>query len=193
MKAATARVEAQVKAGETPEPVRQADRTTSGRSNSRRNSSPTPEQQAKEWDKEMATYRGGYVGIVKHRACELLIGPDLRLPAGRVFFAGRPDAPRHGPDEAGRLLGRAVAAVLPRDGRPGLRHRPAAHGLRRRSSSIRPSSSQSEYFLHGGVFYNAFGSLVVALGHVGLVMLIVQSGALDLADPPAGRRGPDGA
>ena len=37
---------------------------------------------------------------------------------------------------------------------------------------------KSEYFLRGGVFYNAFGSLVVALGHVGLIMLIVQSGAI---------------
>ena len=35
-----------------------------------------------------------------------------------------------------------------------------------------------DYMLHGGIFYNAFGSLVVALGHVGLIMLIVQSGAL---------------
>jgi uncharacterized protein len=35
-----------------------------------------------------------------------------------------------------------------------------------------------DYFMRGGVFYNAFGSLVVALGHVGLLMLIVQSGAL---------------
>jgi uncharacterized protein len=33
--------------------------------------------------------------------------------------------------------------------------------------------------MHGGIFYNAFGSLVVALGHVGLLMLIVQSGAID--------------
>ena len=32
--------------------------------------------------------------------------------------------------------------------------------------------------MHGGIFYNAFGSLVVALGHVGLLMLIVHSGAL---------------
>ena len=32
--------------------------------------------------------------------------------------------------------------------------------------------------MHYGVFYNVFGSLVVALGHVGLLMLIVQSGAL---------------
>ena len=50
----------------------------------------------------------------------------------------------------------------------------------------------SEYMMHGGVFYNVFGSLVVALGHVGLLMLIVQVGRADLADPPAGRRGPDG-
>jgi uncharacterized protein len=35
-----------------------------------------------------------------------------------------------------------------------------------------------DYRMHGGAFYNAFGSLVVALGHVGLLMLIVQSGAL---------------
>ena len=29
---------------------------------------PDPEKQAKEWNKEMAVYRGGYIGIVKHRA-----------------------------------------------------------------------------------------------------------------------------
>ena len=37
---------------------------------------------------------------------------------------------------------------------------------------------KDDYLLHGGIFYNEFGSLVVALGHVGLIMLIVQSGAL---------------
>ena len=26
-----------------------------------------------------------------------------------------------------------------------------------------------DYMVHGGIFYNAFGSLVVALGHVGLL------------------------
>ena len=34
------------------------------------------------------------------------------------------------------------------------------------------------YEWHGGVFTNAYGSMVVALGHVGLLMVIVQSGAL---------------
>ena len=32
--------------------------------------------------------------------------------------------------------------------------------------------------MHGGLYYNFFGSLVVALGHVGMLMLVVQSGAL---------------
>ena len=32
---------------------------------------PSPEKKAKDWDKEMAVYRGGYFGIVKHRAPEL--------------------------------------------------------------------------------------------------------------------------
>jgi uncharacterized protein len=35
-----------------------------------------------------------------------------------------------------------------------------------------------DYELRGGMLYNAFGSLVVALGHVGAMMLIVQSGAI---------------
>jgi uncharacterized protein len=36
----------------------------------------------------------------------------------------------------------------------------------------------NDYGLHGGKFYNSYGSVIVALGHVGMVMLIVQSGAL---------------
>ena len=49
-----------------------------------------------------------------------------------------------------------------------------------------------EYFIHGGIFYNLFGSLVVALGHVGLLMLIVQERRARLAHHPAGRCGPHG-
>jgi uncharacterized protein len=36
----------------------------------------------------------------------------------------------------------------------------------------------TSYEMHGGVLYNYFGGLVVALGHVGMLMLIVQSGVL---------------
>ena len=47
--------------------------------------------------------------------------------------------------------------------------------------------------LHGGIFLNFFGSVLVALGHVGALMLIYKAGAADVADKPAGRRGPHGA
>ncbi len=36
-----------------------------------------------------------------------------------------------------------------------------------------------DFGLHGGKFFNEYGSVVVALGHVGLLVLIVKSGALD--------------
>jgi uncharacterized protein len=36
----------------------------------------------------------------------------------------------------------------------------------------------AEYQLSGGALYNLFGSVVVALGHMGLLMLVVQQGAL---------------
>jgi uncharacterized protein len=36
----------------------------------------------------------------------------------------------------------------------------------------------THYELHGGFLYNAYGSVIVALGHVGAMMLIVKSGAL---------------
>ena len=56
---------------------------TSGRRISRRTSQPTPEQRAKDWDKEMAIYRGGYFGIVEHRAEPARLRSDARLPALR--------------------------------------------------------------------------------------------------------------
>ncbi len=40
------------------------------------------------------------------------------------------------------------------------------------------NSFSGTYMMHGGLFYNFFGSLVVALGHVGMLMLVVQSGAI---------------
>ena len=65
MKAATARVEAQTRAGETPSGW---DRRLHGwwTNGVQKNLMPNPEQEAKEWDKDMTIHRGGYVGIVKH-------------------------------------------------------------------------------------------------------------------------------
>ena len=48
---------------------------------------PNPEKQAKEWNEEMAAYRGGYVGIVKHRAPELIKEHTFGFMFGGGLFA----------------------------------------------------------------------------------------------------------
>ena len=90
MKAASAPVEAQIKAGEKHRGVDHMlhDVWTE---DLRDEILPGPEKKAKEWDKEMAVHRGGYLGIVKHRApsadqVEQTIG---FLLAGGFFAMGR--------------------------------------------------------------------------------------------------------
>ncbi len=175
MKAAAARVEAQEKAGQTPN---RTDKKLAEiwKTNLEENLSPTPEQRAKDWDKEMAIYRGGYFGIVKHRAGQLiwvhtvvfvlvlsfmaggrmLVGMGL-MKLG-IFSAAR--SPQFYLWMAGLGYGIGMPLMV-FDGIQLIRHEFSA-----------------DYMLHGGILYNAFGSLVVALGHVGMLMLVVQSGAL---------------
>ncbi len=89
MKAAAARVKAQEQAGTTPDPrdKKLADIWTK---NIEEHLSPNPEQQAKDWDKEMAVYRGGYTGIVAHRAKQLVVGQTIGfLLFGGLFAIGR--------------------------------------------------------------------------------------------------------
>ena len=47
--------------------------------------------------------------------------------------------------------------------------------------------------MHGGMLYNYFGGLVVAWATSGMLMLVVQSGAIGVAYQPAGGRGANGA
>jgi uncharacterized protein len=175
MKAATARVKAQEAAGQTPNPTdkKLADIWTK---NIEEHLSPTPEQRAKDWDKEMATYQGGYLGIVKHRAGQLIWGQTLGFLLGGGLFAGGRMLIGMGLMKLGVfsavrsrrfywwMVGLGYGIGMPLmvfDGAQLIRH-----------------EFSFEYMMHGGIFYNAFGSLIVALGHVGMLMLIVQSGAL---------------
>jgi uncharacterized protein len=175
MKAAAARVKAQEQAGQKPDPTdkKLADIWTK---NIEEHLLPTPEQQAKDFAKEIATYRGGYFGIVKHRAGQLIWVHTIVFLLGLGFMAGGRmligmGLMKLGVFSAARsrrfylwMVGLGYGIGLPLmvfDARELIRH-----------------GFSAEYSLHGGVFYNAFGSLVVALGHVGLLMLIVQSGAL---------------
>ncbi len=116
---------------------------------------------------------------------------DLRVPPGRLLAGRRPDADRHGSDEARRLLRPAVAAVLSRLAAPGIRHRPAPGGLRRvpvaphRFQRPLPAARRDVLQLlrqRGG------GARACRRTHADL-----QGRAADVADEPAGRRGPHGA
>ena len=76
MKAITARVDAQVKAGEPPSKLdkRIHDIWTDSL---QKELKPDPAQKLKSWNEEMAAYRGGYLGIVKHRAFDVLMGQTV--------------------------------------------------------------------------------------------------------------------
>ena len=71
-----------------------------------------PEEQAKEWDKEMAAYRGSYAGIVKYQGIQASDRAYRRVRLRGRVLRGEPDVSRHGPDEVGSVLGAAVTTVL---------------------------------------------------------------------------------
>ncbi len=175
MKAVTARVDAQVKDGETPSKLDQRihDLWTNSLQKEMR---PDPEQQQKKWDEEMAAYRGGYIGIVRHRAFHLLMGQTIGFLLGGFWFAG-----------ARMVLGMGLmklgvfAAERTRRFYTWMTALGYGIGLPLMvfdATELIRHGFKDEYMLQGGIFYNVFGSLVVALGHVGLIMLIVQGGAL---------------
>ena len=175
MKAVTARVDAQVKAGETPGRFDRRIRNI-WVNHVQEELKPNPEQKAKHWNESMEVHRGGYSGIVKHRAWDLLIGQTIGFVLGGFFFAG-----------ARMLLGMGLMkiGVFSAQRSRSFYAWMAALGygiglplMVYDALALIRNEFKSDYMLHGGIFYNAFGSLVVALGHVGLIVLIVQSGAL---------------
>lgn len=175
MKAVTARVDAQLAAGETP---RQFDRTIRDlwTNTLQKEFKPNPKQELKDWNKEMDAYRGGYLGSVRHRAPGVLVMNTVGFLLGGFFFTGARMLLGMGLMKLGVFSAERSRAfyawmvalgyglglpLMIYDARELIRH-----------------EFKAEYMLHGGIFYNVFGSLVVALGHVGLVMLITQSGAV---------------
>ncbi len=175
MKATAARVEAQQKAGETPKPF---DKKIHGwwTEGLQKHFEPTPEQEKKDWDEEMSVHRGSYIGIVKHRALPMLIGQIMELIFGVAFFAG------------GRmLLGMGLMKLgvfsASRSRRFYIAMVALGYGIGLPlmifdASQLIDHRFSLQYELHGGMLYNAFGSIIVALGHVGAIMLIIQSGAI---------------
>jgi uncharacterized protein len=137
---------------------------------------PGTEKKAKDWEKEMAVHRGSFWGIVKHRAPELLKEQLFGFLIGSGFFAVSRMLVGMGLMKLGVfsaqrsrrfylwMVGLGYGVGLP------LMVFDATELIRHKFSVV--------YMIHGGILYNLFGSLVVALGHVGLLMLIIQSGAI---------------
>ncbi len=138
---------------------------------------PTPEQRRKSWDKEMTAYRGSYIDVVKYRAPGMLADQILTLIFAVPFFAGGRmligmGLMKFGVFSASRSRSFYLAMIL------------AGYGIGLplmvydARQLIAHEFSARYGFFEGGMFYNDFGSIIVALGHVGAMMLIVQSGAL---------------
>jgi uncharacterized protein len=175
MKATTARVEAQTKAGQTPTSF---DKWIHDlwKNDLQKEIAPTPEQEAKEWANGLATYRGGYVGIVQDRAFAQLMEQTLGFLLGGGLFA----ASRMFLGMGLMKLGVFSASRSRRSywWMAGLGYGIGLPLMVYDAMALIDHRFSLEYEFHGGAFSNAFGSLIVALGHVGLLMLIVQSGAL---------------
>jgi uncharacterized protein len=176
MRAASARYEAQVKAGEKHRGIDHMlhDWWTE---NLRDEILPSPEKKAKDWDKEVTIHRGGYLGIVKRRAPDLLKAQIFGFLFGGGFFA-----------MSRMLVGMGLMKLgvfsAQRSRRFYLWMVGLGYGIGLPlmvfdANAMIQHKFSFDYHIHGGVLYNTvFGSLVVALGHVGLLMLIVQSGAI---------------
>ncbi len=175
IKAAAARVEAQKNAGEKPSNWDKrlhdiwVDKVQKGLR-------PTAEQKAKAWDKELTVHRGGYLGIVKHRAKNLIFEHTIGFILGGVLLAS-----------SRMLLGMGLMKLgvfsAERSRRFYLWMLGIGYGVGLPlmivdANQLIAHEFSLEYGMRGAFLINVFGSVIVALGHVGLLMLIVQSGAL---------------
>jgi uncharacterized protein len=135
-----------------------------------------PEKKIKSFNEQLKIHRGSYWGIVKDRSGGLLAEHTIGfLLAGWSVAMGR------------MLVGMGLMKVgvfsAVRSRRFYLWMMALGYGIGLPlmvydAQELIAHSFSGSYQMHGGLFYNFFGSLVVALGHVGMLMLVVQSGAL---------------
>ncbi len=172
---ADARVQARQEAGQAPElRDRAAQVVWHGWLAAQFRESPAEEIQS--LNKQIKIHRGGYWGIVKDRSGALLGEHTIGfLLAGWSLAMGR------------MLIGMGLMKMgvfsAVRSRRFYLWMMALGYGIGLPlmvfdAQELIAHRFSGTYLMHGGLYYNLFGSLVVALGHVGMVMLVVQSGAL---------------
>jgi uncharacterized protein len=175
VKAATVRVDAQTKAG--LKPANWDQRLHDVWVNTlQAKFTPNPEQEQKDWDKDMALHRGSYWGIVKKRVVREFWGQTIGFLLGGFLLSG-----------SRMLLGMGLMKLGVFSAQRsrqfywwmvGLGYGLGLPLMFFDAFQLIGHEFSIDYQRQGGILYNLFGSIVVALGHVGLLMLIVQSGAL---------------
>ena len=137
---------------------------------------PDAPKKKEDFEKSIKLHRGGYAGIVKDRAKELFFGQTVGFILAGFWLAG------------GRML--IGMGLMKLDVFSGRRSRRFYIGLMLLGYGIGlPLVAYDAYELirtnfgfrfplHGGIFLNFFGSVLVALGHVGALMLIYKAGRL---------------
>jgi uncharacterized protein len=168
-------VDQEVKEGRTPTEFQRGMRDFY-RENLEDEMKPDPEKRAKKFQEEIETYRGGYWGIVKDRAKELWIGQTIGFILGGFLFAG------------GRMLigmGLMKLGVFSAERSRSFYIKMMAwgYGIGLPLEAIGAWQAVRadfgfDFYWNGGFFFNFFSSLIIALGHVGMIMLIYQSGAI---------------
>ena len=137
---------------------------------------PDAPKKKEDFEKSIKIHRGGYAGIVKERAKELIFAQTLGFILGNFWLAG------------GRML--IGMGLMKLDVFSGRRSRRFYIWLALLGYGIGLSLVAFDTYevvhtnfgfrfrLHGGVFINLLGSVLVALGHVGALMLIYKAGRL---------------
>jgi uncharacterized protein len=134
------------------------------------------EQRKEHFDKETLAYRGDYAGIVSHRAKNLFTEHTIGFLLGGWWFVG-------GRMLIGMGLMKLGAFAASRSKLWYLGLMALGYGLGMPlviwdTITLIRHDFDSQELLSGGIYFNFYGGLLVAVGHAGLVMLIYQGGHL---------------
>jgi uncharacterized protein len=142
----------------------------------RSNINPSPEQVAESFNKEVGVYRDGYWGIVAHTARQLLVTHTIVFPIALVWMIG-------GRMLVGMGLMKLGVFAAARSRRFYVWLAALGYGVGLPLVGYDTYALLRSHFhytdeLRSGYLFNYLGSVPVALGHVAVVMLICQAGAL---------------
>ncbi|MFO0887654.1 MAG: DUF418 domain-containing protein [Isosphaeraceae bacterium] len=173
MRATAARVEAMELAGETPR--RWEAKLAELDKKAEKNMKPDEAKAKEEYDKEMTAYRGGYAGIVKHRAKNLFMEHTVGFLLGGWWFIG-------GRMLIGMALMKWGVFAASRSRAFYIKLLAFCYGVGiplvayDTFFEVQHNFSGKAGFFGRGIYLNFYGGMFLAVGHAALVMLIYKAG-----------------